>query len=247
MTKISVGLIGKGMWGLKLKSKLTKISNLKFISGKKKYYLDSIDKYKIKWVFIATPNETHYEIVKNCLNKKINVFCEKPLCLSLKKAQKLIEISKKKKVKLYVSDLYDFYSNKIKKLNLENNVYRSKFVKGKDVEFFNRFMYHDISILYGLLKKNIIIGCTFKIEEKKLFKINVKFNNKKEINFIYNLNLNTKKHVINNIDIISKKDYLNKMIHNVLYDKCNIQKNNKKALFIIKYLNEIKKKTKYAN
>ena len=36
MTKISVGLIGKGMWGLKLKSKLTKISNLKFISGKKK-------------------------------------------------------------------------------------------------------------------------------------------------------------------------------------------------------------------
>ena len=33
---VDVGLVGKGKWGLKVKSKLIKISNLKFICGKKK-------------------------------------------------------------------------------------------------------------------------------------------------------------------------------------------------------------------
>ena len=34
--KFNVGLIGKGKWGSLLKSKLTDISNLKFVLGKKK-------------------------------------------------------------------------------------------------------------------------------------------------------------------------------------------------------------------
>ena len=44
--------------------------------------------------------------------------------------------------------------SKINKLKLKNKVYRSKFIKGRNSEFFNRFMYHDISILYDFLKKN---------------------------------------------------------------------------------------------
>ena len=36
--KINVGLIGRGKWGLKLKSKLIKNSNLKFVCGKKTNY-----------------------------------------------------------------------------------------------------------------------------------------------------------------------------------------------------------------
>jgi predicted dehydrogenase len=97
--KTDVGLIGNGIWGSKIKSNLIKIANLKFVCNSSKNYLNEIKKNKVKWVFIATPNKTHYEIVKNCLNKGINVYCEKPLCLSHLKAKKLVELSKKKKIK----------------------------------------------------------------------------------------------------------------------------------------------------
>tara|TARA_B100000767_G_scaffold273550_1_gene304023 strand:- start:1770 stop:2513 length:744 start_codon:yes stop_codon:yes gene_type:complete len=246
--KIDVGLIGSGTWGTKIKFNLKKIANLKFICNSSQNYLNEIKKNKVKWVFIATPNKTHYEIVKNCLNKEINVYCEKPLCLSHAKAKILVELSKKKNVKLYVSDLYDFYSKKIKKLNLTNTVYRSKLVKGPDLEFINRFMYHDINIFYKFLTKYKIRLCTFRSnKKKKIFETKIEFTNNKNINFIYNLNLNLKKHTINNINIRSKNDYLNKMIYNVLYDKYDISKNNIKALFIIDYLTLIKKRIKYAN
>ena len=53
---VNVGLIGKGKWGSKLKSKLLEKSNLKFICGKKNNYIKLIKKNNINWVFIATPN-----------------------------------------------------------------------------------------------------------------------------------------------------------------------------------------------
>ena len=246
--KIEVGLIGNGKWASKIKPNLIKISNLKFICDSKKSYLKKIKENKIKWVFIATPNKTHYSIVRDCLNKKINVFCEKPLCLTSHKAKKLIQITKEKKVKLYVSDIYDYYSKKFYKLILSNNIYRSKFIKGSDTEFFNRFMYHDISILYYFLKKNKAKLYTYiPNQRKKLFKIVIEFANNKKINFLYNLNSNKKMHFVNNTNIYSKKNYLQKMIVNVLYDKVDIKKNNEKALFIIDYLAKIKKEIKYGN
>ena len=50
----------------------------------------------IEWIFIATPNQTHYKIVKKCIMNSINVFCEKPLCLSYEKAKELILLARKK-------------------------------------------------------------------------------------------------------------------------------------------------------
>jgi hypothetical protein len=243
--KIDVGLIGKGKWGSKIRLNLIKFTNLNFVCGKKDNYLEQVKKYKIKWVFIATPIETHYEIVKNCLNNRINVFCEKPLCTSSTKIKNLIKISKKKKVKLYVSDLYDFYSKKVDNSRMINSVYRSKFVKGGDSEFFYRFLYHDISIFYNFLKRKKINKYIFtEIKNKKTSKLIFKLNKNKEINFKYNLNT-FKKHLINNKKVSSKKDYLHKMIYNVVYNKLNITKNNKKAIFIVKLIEKIKKQIKY--
>ena len=37
------------------------------------------------------------------------------------------------------------------------------------------------------------------------------------------------------------------MINNVLKNKVNFDQNNKKALFIINFINKVKKKVKYAN
>jgi hypothetical protein len=126
--------------------------------------------------------------------------------LILSKKHQVHIYEKEKKVKLYVSDIYDYYSKKFDKLILSNNIYRSKFVKGGDVEFFNRFMYHDISILYYFLKKTKVkYYAYFSNQRKKLFKIVIELTNNKKINFLYNLNSNKKMHLINNTNIFSKK------------------------------------------
>ena len=242
--KTEVGLIGKGVWGKNIRNNLLKIANLKFVIGKNNNFLSEIKKNNIKWIFIATPNITHYSIVKKCLEKGLNVFCEKPLCLSPIKAKSLISLAKKKNLKLYVSDLYNFYSSKIKKLNSTNSVYRSKFVNEKNPEFLNRFMYHDISIFYKFLKNNPLNNCIIKSDKKnKFYEIELKLKKKQVIKFKYNLKIKKKTHTVNNYHIKSKRDFLNKMIYNVLHNKSNFKENNLKAFFIINFLNIIKKKS----
>ena len=210
--------------------------------------MNRIKKEKVQWVFIATPNRTHYKIAKECIDKKINVFCEKPLCLKANQAKKLINLSKRKKVKLFVSDLYNFYSSKFKKIEKNNFVFRSKFVKKSDKEFFYRFMYHDISILYKFLKKNELLKCfIIKDDKKKYYQISIELKNKKNIKFIYHLKNNKKSHIINNIHIKSKKDFLKEMIKKVLNNNIDFKENNTKAVFIIEYLNKIQEKLKYVH
>lgn len=246
--KINVGLIGKGKWGQKIKKKLNKLANLKFIYGKKNNYTKIIKKEKIQWAFIATPNSTHYKIVKECIQNGVNVYCEKPLSESVDETKKLIDLAKKKKVKLFVSDLYNYYSNKVNKLKIENLVYRSKLVNKLDKEFFYRFMYHDISILHKFFKKNKLINCSvYKKSKKNIFKITILFKNKKSLIFLYNLRGKKKSHFINNLEIKSNKDLLGEMIRKVLKKNIDFKDNNNKALFIIKLIKKIKQKLNYAN
>ena len=243
--KTNTGLIGRGKWGIKLKSKLIKNTNLKFMCGKNTNYSKLIKKNNVSWVFIATPNHTHYKIVKNCLNLKVNVFCEKPLTESLLNSKNLFNIAKKNKVKLFVSDVYSFHNKKISKLKTKNIVYRSKKVKGNDTEFLNRFMYHDVSILYKFINKTKIKSLQFhKNKKKKLINLNIVFKNYKQILFKYDLSSKQKKHRINNINLLTKKDILKEMLYNVIYKKNNIKNNNEKALFVLKFINLLKRKIK---
>ena len=75
---MKVGVVGRGTFGKKLLSKLEKFADIVFVTGR-----DYNVSYDIDWAFIASSNESHYEIVKEFLLKKVNVFCEKPLTLSL--------------------------------------------------------------------------------------------------------------------------------------------------------------------
>ena len=241
--KLNVGLIGKGNWGTKIKEKLDNLANVKFISGRNQNFTNQINKKNIEWIFIATPNQTHYKIVKKCIMNSINVFCEKPLCLSYEKAKELILLARKKKVKLFISDIYNFYSSKIKKLNKVNYVSRSKYVGGNDCEFFFRLMYHDISILYKFLKNKTLNNYHISKDfNKKNFFLILKFQNNLVINFNYFLNSKKKVHKINGISIKSKKDYLKKMINDILKNNVNFNENNKKSLFIIKFINKLQKR-----
>ena len=53
-----VGIIGCGYWGKILKKNLKGISNIEFISKSKKEYLPRLK--NVDWVFVATPDQTHY-------------------------------------------------------------------------------------------------------------------------------------------------------------------------------------------
>ena len=70
-----VGLIGLGYWGKIINEKLEKFCDVKFTCRSKDTYIDRLD--EVDWVVVATPNDTHYVIVRNCISAGKNVFCEK--------------------------------------------------------------------------------------------------------------------------------------------------------------------------
>ena len=103
----NVGVIGDGKWAKIIIPKISKLSNVKFIINSKINY-KILNLKKISWIFVLTNNETHYEIVKYFLNKKKNVFCEKPLSNYYSQVIELYKLAKKKKVKLYTNDVEFF-------------------------------------------------------------------------------------------------------------------------------------------
>ena len=67
-----------------------------------KSYVDALKNPKIDFVVVTSPTNTHYKIVKESLNKKKHVMCEKPLTLKLNEVKHLIKLSKKNKKFLFV-------------------------------------------------------------------------------------------------------------------------------------------------
>ena len=233
----TTGLIGKGKWGKILKKKINIISKLYFVANSKSQYLDKLD--KIDWVFIATPDNTHYKIVNKCIEKKINIFCEKPLTRSYSQSLKLFKKAKKNNVLLYVDEIQSFLDSKIK-LKKYNNVVRQKKGAGNPKDLLFRFAYHDFYFLYEKLKKERISNIKI-IDIKKSLEFEIKFGNKIFF-FHYDLNSKKKVHTFNSINLITKKDVLSKMIKNVLNEKVDFANNKRKSLFANKIIEKIIKK-----
>jgi virulence factor len=87
-------LVGNGYWGSKIHEKLLKVSDVLSVQSSKNYNPNLFE--NADWVFVATPIASHYDIVKDCIIKGINVFVEKPFASSVAKASELIELAKKK-------------------------------------------------------------------------------------------------------------------------------------------------------
>ena len=64
---------------------------------------------KIDFLVVCTTNETHYAIAKQALEAGIDVFCEKPLSLTVKEADALGRIAKRKRLLLGVPFTYTGY------------------------------------------------------------------------------------------------------------------------------------------
>lgn len=154
-----IGLIGLGYWGNILKKNIS--FDYIFDIKKELSNVDSLDELldKSNCVFVATPFDTHYGIVKKALEKNCHVFCEKPFCRENEQVEELFELALKKNLKLHVDWIY-VYNPMIQYLHqnreslgnlyeIEINRINTEPVR-EDVNSAWDLMSHDLSVLYLL-------------------------------------------------------------------------------------------------
>lgn len=111
METINVALIGRGYWGSKLEEYIKKNPHMKLVAvcdAQSDLHKEIYKNPDIEAVFVATPDETHYQIVKNILVNKKHVMCEKPLALTKKECLELERLATKRKVVLCVDYTHTF-------------------------------------------------------------------------------------------------------------------------------------------
>ena len=233
----STGLVGNGKWGKIIKKKISSISKLHFVANSKSKYFNKLD--NIDWIFIATPDHTHFNIVNRCIEKKVNIFCEKPLTKNYIQSLKLFQKAKKNKILLYVDEIQSFLKKKIK-IKKYNYITRQKKSFGNPKDLLFRFAYHDFYYLYEKVKRDKISNIKIlNIKDCLEFKIDF---GKKSFHFFYSLNSEKKIHRFNSINLLTKKDILSKMIKDVLNEKVDFKNNKNKSLFANKLIDKIIKK-----
>lgn len=181
--KIKAAVIGLGEWGPKLARNLNSIDDfeLKALVDSNQFQLDKIKKIYpsintfpsidellnnevLDAVLIATPAGLHYEHVKKCLGKNLNIFVEKPLALSVRDASECFNIAGEKKLILMAGHtfVYNPAVRCIKKFIDKGSLGKIYYVSSQrlslgrirdDVNVLWNLAPHDFSILLYLLEE----------------------------------------------------------------------------------------------
>jgi hypothetical protein len=238
-------LIGNGYWGSIVQSKLITQTDLLYTANSKDNIDDILNKFDVDYVFVCTPTETHYDIVKKCLNHHKNVFCEKPFTGDFDKAKELYEISEKNNVKIFVDNIF-LYRNEYHNI-LNKKFTNIKFVwnKYEDIfneNLFNRLLYHDLYLLLGLSNNGWNVKSCNIFDDKLSLSL---INNDLTSEFNYNRSCEGKKEKIlildNHIIDFSEplNDPLSEIINNLIKNNIDFVNNKKITLNTIKLLNKI--------
>lgn len=247
----NIGIIGCGYWGKILKEKLQDISNIIFFSKNESEYIPLLK--NIDWVFIATPDQTHYKIVKQCLESGVNVFCEKPITLSYQETKELFELAEIKNLKLYSDDVFNFRKetkdlNSFFKTNPQNikvnweKPSRTDYGKYIFSNFYN-LAWHDFYLLYPYIFNKKITNIN-SLDTKKKLHFTIEFSDIK-IEFLYDRQSNITQHKISNIDFThtllpkGQQDPLSIMLNNLLTNKVDFSLNKSQSLFTNKTIEQI--------
>ena len=241
-----LGIIGIGDWGKNLVRDTSKISHVKKCSGlgntkniswlKKNYpsiqYVSDqkeifTDK-EIDAVIIATPINTHYNLVKKALLSKKHVFVEKPLCSTLSKAEELIKIAKKNNLVLFVGQIFIFNEilKKVIEISKRENIVYVNFEWNKfgtfDEDIFLNLVSHDLSIiltLFGKPKKIKLVNAFGFISKCDIVTLTLELPKNKKCQIHINRCSNYKQ---KHITIFTQKNIY-------IWDDCRLYKNNKKS------------------
>ncbi len=115
MKKIRVAVVGVGFVGLLHIEALRRLGNVEVVAicdsfnaqkrGRDLYientytdYEEMIDKEKLDFIHVCTPNNSHFEIAKYALNKNVNIVLEKPMTYTIDEAKELYYLSQEKKL-----------------------------------------------------------------------------------------------------------------------------------------------------
>ena len=179
MNKLKVGVIGTGHLG-KLHTKMFKsIDNCELIgiydSNPEQakavstefnvLSTSSVEELlkKVDAVSIAATTTVHHELAKKCFEYGVHTFIEKPITVTIKEAEELVEISEMKKLNLQVGHIERFNPALV---SMEKYINDPKFIqtdrlaqfnpRGTDVAVVLDLMIHDIDIILSLVKSDVV-------------------------------------------------------------------------------------------
>jgi UDP-2-acetamido-3-amino-2,3-dideoxy-glucuronate N-acetyltransferase len=184
-----IAVVGSGYWGKNLVRNLGELGALqaicdsdegKFNELRSKYpgvklcssFNDIINDSEIKAVVIATPAVTHFDLVKKALLFGKDVFVEKPLALTAKEGQELVDLAKQSGKILMVGHILQYHPavNKLKEMIKNGDlgkiryIYSNRLNIGKlrtEENILWSFAPHDISVLLMLLEEEPIKTVAF--------------------------------------------------------------------------------------
>ncbi len=179
MEKIKVGVVGVGHLGAIHAKDYFRLDNVKLVGvcdcnlersleiGKRfrtASYSDYEDLFdKVDAASIVVPTSLHYNVAKEFLKRGIHVLIEKPVTKTLSEADELIQIAKEQNVILQVGHIERFNSAV---LAIEPHIKTPKFIECQRLGPFHKrvqdvgvvldLMIHDIDIVLGLMKKEVV-------------------------------------------------------------------------------------------
>ncbi len=179
MEKIKVGVVGVGHLGAIHAKDYSRLDNVKLVGvcdcnlersleiGKRfrtASYSDYEDLFdKVDAASIVVPTSLHYNVAKEFLKRGIHVLIEKPITKTLSEADELIQIAKEQNVILQVGHIERFNSAV---LAIEPHIKTPKFIECQRLGPFHKrvqdvgvvldLMIHDIDIVLGLMKKEVL-------------------------------------------------------------------------------------------
>ena len=177
--KKNIAVIGAGYWGKNLIRNFAELGSLLLICEKdpkriaffkEKYpelkfttsLKDVLKNKTVKGVVLATPAKSHFELGKEVLKSGKDLFVEKPLSLSVRKGEKLVNLAQEKKSILMVGHLLQYHPAivKLKEIIQEGKlgkicyIYSNRLNLGKfrtEENILWSFAPHDISVILYLL------------------------------------------------------------------------------------------------
>lgn len=176
---MSVALIGCGYWGKNLARNFAELDALRFICDPCESCRDFAAKNVpgcpvtgdvndvlqsdgIAAIVIATPAETHFDIVRQCLEAGKDVFVEKPLALTYEQGSHLVRLAERMKRILMVGHVLEYHPGVLKlrelisigELGRVRYVYSNRLSLGKirrEENILWSFAPHDIAIILRLI------------------------------------------------------------------------------------------------
>lgn len=164
---MKIGLIGFGYWGKIIYKNLASMRHEVAVceTAQCSLGIDAVRNYKelcVDVVFVAVPCKQHYDICKHFLQKRVPVFCEKPLTFTLEESKELYSIASQTNTPLFVDwvFVYNQQVNEVKDIAKSGKLGRLKSVsmrrlnKGPvryDVNSLYDLSSHDLSILLHVI------------------------------------------------------------------------------------------------